>query len=68
MADEDPSRERDAADRARQQAPTAKPAPAAAIRLLDADPQEAPRRREGSVLLAEMRRAGIGAGWLPPAS
>ena len=36
------------------------PAP---IRLLDVDPAEAQRRREGETLLAGMRTAGIGTGW-----
>ena len=33
------------------------------IRLLDVDPAETQRRREGETLLAGMRAAGIGAGW-----
>ena len=37
------------------------PAP---IRLLDVDPAEAQRRSEGETLLAGMRAAGIGAGWV----
>ncbi len=33
------------------------------IRLLDVDPAETQRRREGETLLAGMRTAGIGTSW-----
>jgi hypothetical protein len=36
----------------------------AAIRLLDADPAEAQRRREGAAVLDGIRAAGIGGGWV----
>jgi hypothetical protein len=36
----------------------------AAIHLLDADPAEAQRRREGAAVLEGIRAAGIGGGWV----
>ena len=38
----------------------------AAIRLLDAGPVEAQRRREGEAVLGGIRAAGIGSGWVTP--
>jgi len=51
--------------RAEAEAKPADPGPPP-IRLLDAGPDEAQRRREGETLLAGMRAAGIGAGWVSP--
>ena len=50
--------------RAEAEAKPADQAPPPAIRLLDAGPADAQRRREGETLLAGMRAAGIGAGWV----
>ena len=36
----------------------------AAIRMLDADPAEGQRQREGEALLGAMRTAGIGSEWI----
>jgi hypothetical protein len=59
--------ERDAVQQSRAEAAQARSevsAKPAAIRLLDADPFEAQRQREGEALLGAMRTAGIGSEWV----